>query len=91
MIAIELETLIDGHRLEISSPSLPAQATKAKIIVLYEDIQTEQPSPSLDIDAVLTRARGVLGHQSMADIDAQLAEMRGEWDERGARDGTVSF
>lgn len=83
MIAIELETLIDKHRLEVNSPSLPEKATKAKVIVLYEDTLTEPTSPGLDIDAVLARARGILGNQSMEAIDAELAEMRGEWNERG--------
>lgn len=80
MIAVELETSISGHRLDLTSPDLPEQATPARVIVLYEESPKNQTAGEADIDRVLARTRGILGSRSLDEIDRELAEMRQEWE-----------
>ena len=40
MIALELEAIITNHHVEVRSDRLPANTTRAKLIVMYE----EEPS-----------------------------------------------
>jgi hypothetical protein len=82
MIAVELEAVINEHHLEVTSQALPEQTTKARVIVLYEETAENQTSRESDIDMILARTRGILGSRSLNEIDAELAEMRKEWDER---------
>lgn len=81
MIAIELETLIHNHRLELTNPSLPSIATKARIIVLYEEPPATETERAAIIQAVVARTHGILGNKSMDEIDAEIKAMRDEWDE----------
>jgi len=37
MIALELEAVIANHHLEVNSDRLPANMTRAKLIVMYEE------------------------------------------------------
>lgn len=81
MIAIELNTSISGHRLELTSMDLPEQPTPARVIVLYEEAPRREKTRDAEIDAILARTRGILGMQSLDEIDRELADMRKEWDE----------
>jgi hypothetical protein len=80
MKAVELETSIKGHRLDLTSEALPEQVGKARVIVLYEETPESQIDDTSEIDAVLERTRGILGNRSMDEIDEELAEMRKEWE-----------
>lgn len=73
MIAVELETSISGHRLDLTGLELPEQATRARVIVLYEEAPKNQTTGEADIDQVLARTRGMLRAHSMDKIDCQLA------------------
>jgi len=37
MIALELEAIINNHHIEVSNDRLPVNATRAKLIVMYEE------------------------------------------------------
>ena len=37
MIALELEATITNHHIEVSNDRLPVNATRAKLIVIYEE------------------------------------------------------
>ena len=43
MIAVEIETLIVDHQINISSDRLPAQVRRAKVIVLFDEAETDMP------------------------------------------------
>lgn len=80
MIAIELEAPIIDHRLDVTSLELPAHVAKARVIIMYEGLSTDKPRVDRDIDGILARSRGILGNQSMDEIDAELKSMRNEWE-----------
>ncbi|QJD30607.1 hypothetical protein [Methylococcus geothermalis] len=80
MIAVELETSITGHHLELTSPALPEHVSKARVIVLYEETPQTEPSRDDEIEAILIRTQGILGRHSADEIDAELSTMRSEWD-----------
>lgn len=42
MIALELETVITNHHLEVSNDRLPANTTRAKLIVMYEEASVSE-------------------------------------------------
>lgn len=43
MIAVEIETPIVDHQINICSDQLPAQSRRAKVIVLFEEAEPEAP------------------------------------------------
>ena len=43
MIAVEIETPIVDHQINICSDRLPAQSRLAKVIVLFEEAELEAP------------------------------------------------
>jgi hypothetical protein len=78
MNAIELEVPVINHRLDAAHLQLPAHVTRAKLVVLYEELPEQRPGA--DIDGILASSRGVLGSHSIDEINAQLQAMRDEWD-----------
>jgi hypothetical protein len=79
MIAVELETSVLNHKIEVTSDSLPERAAKARVIVLYEasGAKTAQPQK---MDDILENAFGCLSHgKSQAALDAEIGSIRAEW------------
>lgn len=89
MIALELETKITGHRIDITSQSLPDYAERARVIVLLPDNEEPDTSigePELDPSADFMRLslderRQVMAQQAEQLLDhyAQAMAERQEW------------
>jgi len=47
MIAVEIETPIVDHQINICSDQLPAQSRRAKVIVLFDEAEPEVPHQSI--------------------------------------------
>ncbi len=47
MIAVEIETPIVDHQINICSDQLPAQSRRAKVIVLFDETEPEVPYQSI--------------------------------------------
>ncbi|HLF95831.1 MAG TPA: hypothetical protein VI457_01685 [Methylococcaceae bacterium] len=45
MIAVEMETSVIDHKIEIQSAQLPERADRARVIVLFDEEEAVQPSP----------------------------------------------
>lgn len=68
----------------IDQPPLPIE--HRRVLVVVEDTapilthNAEAPGTSIDAYTAFVHARGCLGKADRAQIDAELAAMRGEWD-----------
>jgi hypothetical protein len=78
MHAVEIEAAIVDHRIDIRSDRLPANAKRAKVIVLYEDTPDEK-APT-DILAPARAAQAAFPRQAADALTRDLTEMREEWD-----------
>jgi hypothetical protein len=58
MIALEIETPIINHRINVSDDGLPANIARAKLIVLYEEEPTQTPPQPLADPDRFERMRG---------------------------------
>lgn len=77
MIAIEIEASIVDHRIDIRSDLLPASASRAKVIVMFEETQ---PAPaSGDILALARVARASFPPQPAQALARDLTDLRDEW------------
>jgi len=47
MIAVEIETPIVDHQINIRSDRLPAQSRRAKVIVMFDEAESEAPHRSI--------------------------------------------
>lgn len=77
MIAIEIETSIVDHRLNIRSDLLPASADRAKVIVMYE--QARADTGPMDILALARAAQASFPRRATQALTQDLADLRGEW------------
>ena len=78
MQAVEIQTTIVDHRIDLRSELLPAYATQVKVIVLYEEASvSDEP---LDIVALARAARAAFPRQAAdwdgTDAVAQVREAR---------------
>ncbi len=77
MIAIEIEAPIVDHRLDIRSLLLPANADRAKVIVMFEE--TPARLPGADVLALARAAQASFPRQSSESLAQAMKEMRDEW------------
>jgi hypothetical protein len=77
MIAIEIEASIVDHRIDIRSELLPASASRAKLIVMYEE---GQHAPTrVDVLALARTARASFPRRSAQALAQDLSGLRDEW------------
>ncbi len=60
-------------------PALP-QRHEVIVVVDTNALESSAQNPPSDAYSLFEQLSGALGHASRADIDAQLAAMRAEWD-----------
>jgi hypothetical protein len=60
MIAVEIETPIVDHQINIFSDQLPAQSRRAKVIVMFDEAEPESPHQTIlaSLRANPAQARG---------------------------------
>ncbi len=60
MIAVEIETPIIDHQINICSDQLPAQSRRAKVIVLFDEAEPDAPQQGIlaNLRANPVEARG---------------------------------
>lgn len=81
MHAIEIETPIINHRIEISSQLLPASAARAKVIVMFDDDIPAQVMPvRMDVLALARAAQQHFPPTDPAELLQTLDQQRSEWD-----------
>lgn len=80
MIVLEFQTSVVGHRLDILSDRLPANAPTVKVIVLCED--HGEGAESADILSLARAARASFPKVDIVALRREFDAMRGEWDER---------
>jgi hypothetical protein len=81
MHAIEIETPIINHRIEISSQLLPASAARAKVIVMFDDDPPAAAAPVHgDVLALARAARQQFPQSDPAELMRTLEQQRSEWD-----------
>lgn len=80
--------MLHSYQAELNGSQLiwidqpPAPVEHRRVLVVVEDTGSalsDKPAPA-DAYSAFMQARGCLGKQSRAQIDAQLAAMRDEWD-----------
>jgi hypothetical protein len=81
MIALEMETSIVNHRISVASDLLPASATRAKVIVMYEESSVEEASAP-DILALARAAQANFPKQHNLELQQDMLAMRDEWDRK---------
>ena len=77
MIAVEIETSIIDHRLDIRSDLLPASAARAKVIVMYEEALPD--TGQTDVLALARAARSSFPQRAPLVMTQELADLRDEW------------
>jgi hypothetical protein len=71
---------LNGSQLTwIDLPPEPIERSNVLIVVERAELSAAVKAPSEAYNAFM-RAQGCLGTSSRAQIDAELAQMRGEWD-----------
>ncbi len=82
--------MLNSYQAEINGSQLiwidqpPKPVEHRRVLVVMEDIASEpakNPPPNSAYSAFI-RAQGCMGKASREQIDAQLAAMRSEWDDR---------
>ncbi|MBF0182723.1 MAG: hypothetical protein HQM03_22140 [Magnetococcales bacterium] len=79
MHAVEIETAIIDHRLNVRSDRLPANASHVKVIVMVEE---QTADAECDILALAHAARASFPEVDPSALRREFAAMRDEWDER---------
>jgi hypothetical protein len=79
MIALEMESSIINHRINLSSDLLPARARHAKVIVMYEESSVED-EVATDILATARAAQASFPKQNNLDLQKAMLNLRSEWD-----------
>ncbi|MEK7810531.1 MAG: hypothetical protein AAB278_01795 [Pseudomonadota bacterium] len=81
MIALEMEASIVNHRINVVSDLLPASASHAKVIVMYEESSVgEDTSP--DVLVLARAAQASFPKQNNLALQDDLRAMRGEWERK---------
>jgi hypothetical protein len=78
MTTVEIEADIVDHRIDIRSEQLPANAKRAKLIVVYEEGAAEDAP--VDILTLARAARAAFPCQPPDALAREMAELRGEWE-----------
>ena len=78
MIAIEIETAIVDHSVNIRSDLLPASAGRARVIVMYEPTAVDLPAG--DVLAFGRAAQASFPKRTAEQLSADLLALRNEWD-----------
>jgi hypothetical protein len=79
MQAIEIEAPIVDHRLVLHSDKLPAHASRAKVIVMYDE--NDQKTVT-DILTLARAARNCFPQVEREQLQAEFSAMRTEWEQR---------
>ena len=77
MVAIEIETAIVNHRIDIQSDLLPASAQHARVILMYAE--TRAAPASVDILALARAAQAKFPKMVPEALADEVAALRGEW------------
>ncbi|MDP1638947.1 MAG: hypothetical protein Q8L62_12960 [Candidatus Nitrotoga sp.] len=81
MIALEMETSIINHRINVVSDLLPANAKHAKVIVMYEESSVGQDAAP-DILALAREAQANFPRQDEQALQQDMLVLRNEWDRK---------
>lgn len=81
MIAIEMESPIINHRINLVSDLLPASAKHAKVIVMYEESSVEEDATT-DILALARAAQASFPKQDNRALQQDMLAMRNEWERK---------
>ncbi|MBF0309910.1 MAG: hypothetical protein HQL56_10310 [Magnetococcales bacterium] len=83
MYAVEIQTAIIDHRLDVHSDRLPANAANVRVIVLVEEGVGHAESSILDLAHA---ARASFPQTDPLELRREFAAMRDEWGIREPRD-----
>lgn len=79
MIALEMESSIINHRINVASDLLPARVKYAKVIVMYEESSLDE-GDAPDILTVARAAQANFPRQDNLALQQDMQSMRDEWD-----------
>ena len=81
--------MLNSYQAELNGSQLiwidqpPKRVEHRRVLVVIEDAEPLSPNPMpVDAYTAFMRAQGCLGQASRTQIDADLAAMRSEWDDR---------
>ncbi|MDD5057833.1 MAG: hypothetical protein PHQ60_08165 [Sideroxydans sp.] len=81
MIALEMEASIINHRINVASDLLPASASHAKVIVMYEEANVATDAKP-DILALARAAQASFPKLDNLELQREIQVMRGEWERK---------
>lgn len=81
MIALEMEASIVNHRINVVSDLLPASASHAKVIVMYEEASVAK-NVGTDILLLARAAQASFPKQNDLVLQQDMLAMRGEWERK---------
>jgi hypothetical protein len=83
VIAVELETSIVNHRLDIVSNLLPSNVQSARVIVMYDEPGAASVAPANDVLLAARRAQACFPKVDAQALQGDLAALRDEWAHKG--------